>query len=214
MTEDPATAPTFDPRGVAAAGKRLRRQAMLLVVASLLFGIGVIAFMEGLNATPYETTDAMGRTMGFNDQFSREHYGIIFENMSLRGTLKAMGEIDYFAFVPFRNAGWCFVTVHLIALLVLARAREEKWITRFFLAQPVLFPWGVIGIFVLPLMVLDLVWFREADRESFVDVPFVCIAAHGCWLMVSGIIAWRCHRLKKRCSRGADFPRPAPPVET
>lgn len=182
---------------------RLRRQSIVLIVVSLVFGLFVIAFMAGLNATSYETTDAAGRTMGFNDRFSGEHYRIILGNMSWRGTFKEMWEGHYLLFGSIRGYEWLFVAMHGFALGLLVWARQEKWVIRFFLLQPLLFPLGILGIYALPLMVIDAAWFRTADREAFVDVPFVWVAAHGCWVIVSTIIAWRFFRYGRRAARSA-----------
>jgi hypothetical protein len=61
----------------------LRKRFIFLVILSLGFTVWVIGYRGGVGATPYDTVDSMGRTMGFNDHFSHEHYRIIVGNMNL-----------------------------------------------------------------------------------------------------------------------------------
>ncbi len=188
----------LDPGSRALAG-RVRWQSMALVVLSLVFGLSVIAFQAGLGATAYETTDSEGRTMGFNDRFSREHYGIILGNVSLQGTPGSMHDL-------------IFVGMHGLALGLLAGVRDGKWMIRFCLLQPLVFPLGLLGIYILPLWVADIAYYRTSDRESFVDVPFVPIMAGGFWLWVVAAIAWRLHRFRKRLRQSpllGEAPEPA-----
>ena len=52
-----------------------------LVGLTFVFALAVVALDAGVRATPYETADSEGRTMGFNDQFSTEHYRIVLGNI-------------------------------------------------------------------------------------------------------------------------------------
>jgi hypothetical protein len=62
---------------------KVKRLCLVGVVsASLLVSIATLVLDVGLRDTPYETKDSVGRTMGFNDPLSREHYGIIIRNFS------------------------------------------------------------------------------------------------------------------------------------
>ena len=139
--------------------------------------------------------------MGFNDRFSVEHYGIILGTMSARGTLGAMHVYE-----------WVFVGMHGLALVFLAGVREAKWIVRFCLLQPLVFPWGLIGIYALPLWVVDIAFYHTSDREAYVDAPFVPIIAHGLWLMMVFVLAWRWHRFRTRQGRSATTVETREPV--
>ena len=66
-------------------GGEPRGSLIVLVGLSLAISLLVFALRVGIDATPYETTDSAGRAMGFNDEFSHEHYRIIIGNMSVIG---------------------------------------------------------------------------------------------------------------------------------
>lgn len=152
-----------------------------LVILSLAFGLSVVAFRAGLDATPYETTDSAGREMGFNDTFSWEHYGIILQNCSVLGTLDYMGPYE-----------WLLLGCHALAIVLLLRVPDKPWTVGFFLAQPLLFPWGLPGQIVLFAYLWGTVSGTGShDREGFIDIPFIPLIAHSFWLLTAGVIAWR-----------------------
>lgn len=166
------------------------RQAVIwAVLLSLAVFAGSAWLRGGIGATPYETTDSAGRTMGFNVVFSAEHYGIILRNASLRAAWEQLGD----------DAPW-YPRWHLLLLLAhgvlfwMLRRCGARAIRRFLIVQPVLFFWGVMGLLFVPMCVADLLWFRTSDRESFVDIPFIAFLSQGMWLWVCAF-AW--FRLRK-----------------
>src|SRR5436190_956531 len=58
---------------------RNRWLVLLVVVSFLMFAVAFI-IRVGIEATPYDTTDSAGHTMGFNDPLSPEHYLIILRH--------------------------------------------------------------------------------------------------------------------------------------
>ena len=54
-----------------------------LVAASFFTFACCVIVRAGLGNTPWDTVDSRGRTMGFNDVFSLEHYTIILSNFSI-----------------------------------------------------------------------------------------------------------------------------------
>ena len=176
---------------VPASGVELgpRRSGLVaLVVLSLFFGLSVIGFRAGLDATPYETTDSAGRQMGFNDTFSKEHYGIILSNCSVLGTLYYMGLYE-----------WLFVGCHALAIVALVRWGDEPQVIAFFLVQALVFPWGIPGQIVLFLTLWGAFSGTGGhDREAFVDIPYIPVMAHSFWLLVCAVIVWRLIRSRKK----------------
>lgn len=166
------------------------RQAVIwAVLLSLAVFAGSAWLRGGIGATPYETTDSAGRAMGFNGVFSAEHYGIILRNASLREAWKQLGD----------DAPWAMVW-HLLLLLAhgvllwMLRRSGARAIRLFLVMQPVLFFLGLLGLIVVPMSLADLLWFRAADRESFIDIPYILVMSEGMWLWVCAF-AW--FRLRK-----------------
>ena len=149
-----------------------RRSSTLLILASLAFSTLVVAFWAALDATPYDAHDSLGRSMGFNDVFSREHYGIIWRHFSFGGTLAAVGPYE-----------WALLAAHVLAAGLVWKVRNEKHIVRFCLAQVLVFPAGVLG---LPFLVLfpPCALFFGADREAYIDIPFVVLLTQASWAPV------------------------------
>lgn len=160
-------------RGVA----RVRLVVQVLVVGSLLAGGFLRALETGMKATPWETTDSLGRPMGFNDPLGAEHYRIALGNVRLGGFI---GE-------GLAGSG-CFllwVAMHVLALVCVGRfdgVRPARLVA-FFLAQFLLFPAGFPGLVMNPFLAAEAVRGR-VDRETFVDLPFFWVTAHGLWLLV------------------------------
>ena len=156
---------------------------IVLVVLSLVFTFVVIGFRGGVAATPYDTMDSAGRTMGFNDHFSYEHYRIIVGNMNLG----QMGTHE-----------WLLVAAHLVMIVLLRLVRRKWWIIfSYALAQVLCFPWGVLGFVALPAYVLGCVT-QSNDRESIVDMPFIKMEAGAVWLAVASFIGWRMWRARRQ----------------
>lgn len=71
-----------------------RRPLYAAVILSFLTFFSFAWILGGIDATPNTTTDSKGRTMGFNDVFSAEHYGIILRNGDLYHTLRHLFKDD------------------------------------------------------------------------------------------------------------------------
>ena len=152
---------------------------------SLVCGILFIAFRAGISATSYGATDSAGRTMGFNDDFSVEHYGIILENVSIIGTFEFMEAYEY-----------VFLGIHLLAIGLLLRNKPiQMWLITFFAIQPLIFPWGFLGILYVPIY-LKMGLALSLDREMFIDNPFVWLTAHAVWIVAATFSAWRLFRAR------------------
>jgi hypothetical protein len=64
-----------------------RRLALLVQASFMVFAFAVV-LRVGIGATPYDTTDSVGRPMGFNDPLHAEHYVIMLRNFSPTELLK------------------------------------------------------------------------------------------------------------------------------
>jgi ribose/xylose/arabinose/galactoside ABC-type transport system permease subunit len=164
-----------------------RPKLCLLVLFSLLFGLGVIAFRAGLDATPYETADPQGRTMGFNDSFYAEHYGIILSNCSAYRTLNYLSPYDYL-----------FIAAHLVMAVLLLRGVGRGWVIGFGAIQPLVFPFGVPGVLFLVVKIASVFSNSNDDREAFIDIPFIALMAHPVWLIACAVIVWKFWRARRR----------------
>jgi len=155
-----------------------RKLIGLLLIPSILVSIVAILLTVGIGQTPYDTKDSLGRPMGFNDRLSPEHYQIILNNVS------------WPAFFDFGHAyDWLLLAMQITGLSILLRrtplVRIEFW---FFACQPILFPFAVLGIPMLPMLVSSALRGR-LDREGIIDIPFVWCTAHPIWVLTSITVA-------------------------
>ena len=56
------------------------RRLILFVLGSFITCAILVMLRIGIGATPYETTDSLGRAMGFNDRLYPDHYFIMLAN--------------------------------------------------------------------------------------------------------------------------------------
>jgi len=152
------------------------------VVLSLVLTLIVVSYRNGLDATPYETRDAVGRTMGFNDSFSHEHYGFIVGRMNLNTITIYQGGL---------------VATHLVMMGMLIWCRSKKEITGYAWMQFFLFPWGVLGFLAWPRYVM-MCLNESADREAFVDMPFVQMLGGAVWWIACALIIWQIKRSSRQ----------------
>ncbi len=159
---------------------RFNRRLALLVLASFMAFAFAVVLRVGIGATPYDTTDNVGRPMGFNDPLHAEHYVIMLRNFSPTEFLK----LEY-------GYEWILFAAHVLgAGILLASSRVSVRICRwFFLAQAALFPFGFLALPFLPFLVGSFFTGRM-DREGFVDIPFILVIAHPVWIVTSVIIAF------------------------
>jgi hypothetical protein len=151
-----------------------RRLALLVLVSFVAFAFAVV-LRVGLGATPYDTTDSVGRPMGFNDPLHAEHYVIMLRNFSPTELLKL--EYGYV---------WILFAAHVLgAGILLSSGRVSSRVCRwFFLAQAALFPVGFLALPFFPFLVASFFTGRM-DREGFVDIPFILAIAHPVWVVTS-----------------------------
>jgi len=159
---------------------QLKRRLAPLVLASFMVFAFAVVLRVGIDATPYETTDSVGRPMGFNDPLHAEHYLIMLRNFSPTEFLK----LEY-------GYEWILFAAHVIgAWILLASSRVSSRICRwFFLAQAALFPLGFVALPFVPFLVASFFTGRM-DREGFVDIPFILAIAHPVWVVTSLVIAF------------------------
>lgn len=94
--------------------------ASLVVLVSLLLCGGILTLEMGLSRTPYETTDSLGRRMGFNDPFSLEHYGIMLTHFHPKTMFRS--EAIY---------TWVLLLAHVFGFVVLGgMTKPERGWTR------------------------------------------------------------------------------------
>ena len=158
----------------------LRIRCGLVGVVFLSFGLCslIAAFVTGLWNTPFSTTDSLGRTMGFNDNLSFQHYAIALSNFSF----SKFSSIDFLY-------TWVLLTAHVIGLGMLATKRDRKEIQTklYFRIQLFLFPVGWIGMFVLPMLAAETAN-QSLDREGVIDIPFIALTAQPFWLICSVLV--------------------------
>ena len=165
---------------------------VVLVVASLVVTLLVVALDAGMANTPWETVDSAGHAMGFNDRLSAEHYRIALSNFRF----STLGTWPY-AYSDF------LILAQVLALVWLLRTPGSvglglRW---FFGLQGLLFPLGWLALFLLPRQIRDILGGVET-REGFIDVPFVAVTAQPVWVVVSGgLCLWSL--LRGRRSRGS-----------
>jgi hypothetical protein len=160
--------------------KVLHRWRVFLVWGSLAVFASAVVLRLGLGATPYDTTDSAGRPMGFNDPLHAEHYLIMIRHFEPADFLKAGRAYEWLLLAAHFAGAW---------LLVHPRRISPRWVRRYFFAQAVIFPFGILALPILPLLVAGFV--TGMDREGFIDIPFIVIATHPVWVVASWGIAFR-----------------------
>ncbi len=157
-------------------------KSCFLVLIGLCFAASLflMVLVEGIEATPRDTQDSRGRTMGFNDRFSPEHYRIALGNFRPGALFRGDYAYDWLLLVAQLVGAWCLWSAPRSA------RRATRW---YFLAQPAVFFIGTLGVVFLvgPILLVELLSF-QADRENFTDVPFLELVTQAAWVIVSGTI--------------------------
>jgi hypothetical protein len=153
---------------------KLRIAAFALVTLSFTFSSLVIMFVAGTWNTPFSATDTAGRTMGFNDRLSPQHYGIVFSNFEFKTLFFA--EYLY---------SWLLLLMHVCGAWLLVR--HPYRVQRFFVAQGVIFPLGWGGLFALP-SIIGSICRGSLDREGIIDIPFIALMAQPIWVLTAILI--------------------------
>lgn len=174
MEGDPPPAPSLWPLVVA-------------VLMSLVVLAGSAWIRGGVAATSYEAVDSLGRPMGFNDVFSAEHYGTLLRNADVGHAFEQMNSGN-----ALQN--WVLVLAHGVLLWLIATGTRRA-VRLFLMVQPVIFYWGWVGFWFMPIELADLFWIRSNDREGFVDIPYIAIMSQGAWFWVCGLVWWQVRRI-------------------
>ena len=119
--------------------------------------------------------------------FSAEHYGTLLRNADVAHAIEQM------------NSGsawqhWLLVVAHVVLLWLIATGTRQtvRW---FLAAQLVIFYWGWVGFWFMPIEVADLFWIHSNDREGFVDLPYIAIMSQGTWFWVCALVWWQVRRV-------------------
>lgn len=161
-----------------------QKPALLMIGASFVLCSFFIIVNAGIWNTPYETTDSLGRRMGFNDPLSWEHFWIILSNFRPQVLL-----------TPAYAYTWLLLAMHGLGAWLIARTDRlsRPRIRWFFALQLLLFPFGWLGFIALPMMV-GWLFNGTFDRETIIDVPFISITAHTVWIGTAAVLvlaSWR-----------------------
>jgi hypothetical protein len=159
---------------------QLNRRWALLVLATFLVFASAVALRVGIGATPYDTTDSLGRPMGFNDPLHAEHYVIMLRNFSPTEFLKLEYGYEWVLF------GAQVVGAGILLVSPRVSSRVCRW---FFLAQVAVFPFGILALPFVPLLVAGFFTGRM-DREGFVDIPFILAITQPVWVVSSLILVF------------------------
>lgn len=158
----------------------VRRRSFVVAILLSFAVLAASAWLRGgVGATPNDTVDSQGRTMGFNDVFSAEHYGILLKNAGWQHAVQQMSAHD-----------WLLAAFHPLLLLLLFTAGRR--LTKLFLwAQGAVFFWGWLGLYFAPIALADALFFHTNDREGFVDIPYISVISQGAWLWACFFILWK-----------------------
>ena len=115
--------------------------------------------------------------MGFNDPFSREHWGILLRTIDwqdYRLDAHASGSLVF----------WILAGMHVAAAgwILCADSRRLRAPMVFLGAQVLMFPGSIVGVLVLPHYLVAAVR-GEFDREGIVDGPLFTWAGQAVWLL-------------------------------
>jgi hypothetical protein len=143
-----------------------------MLCGSLIWLMGATVPAVGIDNTSYEARDSRGRTMGFNDKLSLEHYAIILRNFRISSvfSLRYVSE-------------WLLFAMHIVGiLLVTGKWFESKLAKAFFLLQMFLLP---VALFGAGLLVADAVAIPAGrmDREAFTDLPWSPLVSLPFWFV-------------------------------
>jgi hypothetical protein len=168
----------------------LRWLLALAVIISLAWCLITCVVHAGFNATPAGATDSNGRTMGFNDRLSAEHYMIMIRSFRLNRMFTA--EYGY---------AWLLIGAHIYALVALLRSGQkgEECKPCVFWVQNLLFPVGWLGWLVLPPTLHEIVS-GTASGETIVDIPFVACIGQPVWVLTSSIAGGVLTRARRKAA--------------
>lgn len=153
---------------------RQRKILSTLVVISVL-SFALCAALETGYEHPIQTSDGDGNVLGFNNPITVGLYFILLRSASPTGILRYLGWYGGF-----------YLLFHLIALVFFSvnpRLKPERAVAFGFFLQPLIFPFGLIGVLVLPYFVGDF-FVGKIDGEALQDFPPTLIL-QSLWLIIS-----------------------------
>lgn len=160
-----------------AMSTRLKIVQLLACLGSLAAVLLCRGIESAIGRVPYDTKDSMGRPMGFNDPFSREHWGILLRTIDWQDYGLDVAALDSAYF-------WLTVVMHLVAAAWILRGDLLRLRAPlvFLGVQILAFPGGVLGLMVLPPYCVEILS-GKLDREGIADVPFLAVTGHTIWLL-------------------------------
>lgn len=163
--------------------RKFRWEAAVALLSMAIVWLWV-ALATGIEQMPSNTMDSDGRTMGFNDPLSVEHYGIILRSWSFY-YLRGLGYYD-----------WLLLAMNGLGVgIVLSGRAGGKKARYFFLGQLAVFlPGALLGGMLAPYVLMG-VMSGGLDRESFTDIPIASLPIQWVWvwaaLLVFFFTRWR-----------------------
>ena len=154
------------------------RLAFAIILSSFLV-CGFIHILEiGLENTPYETRDSSGRSMGFNDPFSLEHYEIMARHFEWKDLVVADNWYS-----------WILLFSHAIGFVVIAKVGTGTavWTRWYFAGQWFVFPLGLVALPFFPSIIHSILG-GTLDREGVIDPPLLVYALnHPIWCIAASL---------------------------
>ena len=152
--------------------RRSRKWLLAMLWGSLIWLVAATVLAVGIDNTPFETRDSQGRTMGFNDKLSREHYVIMLGNFRISSVFSSRYASE-----------WLFLAAHVVGLiLVTGKWFVSRLAKAFFLLQMFLFPAALYGAMILFVSVAAIGTGRM-DREGFTDLPWSPLVSVPFWFV-------------------------------
>src|SRR5687767_4146604 len=119
--------------------KRAPFWVIAMVCGNLVWLAMATVLLVGIENTPYDSRDSLGRPMGFNDKLSPEHYTIIVRNFQFHSVF----DVRY-AF------GWAIFCAQVAGLMIVGgKLFASKLAKIFFSLQLILLPFALFGVIVL-----------------------------------------------------------------
>ena len=157
-----------------------RKPSLTILLAAGLMMAMLVALSVGIGATSYETTDSLGRPMGFNDPLHKEHYWSILRNFSPLRFFQLGYLYEWVLLALFLTGFW----------LLYSPAHFGRRSTRiFFAVQSLIFPFAWLGLGMMPGLIHNM-FSGRLTREDFIDIPFLWVTAHTVWILTSLLIVF------------------------
>jgi hypothetical protein len=118
--------------------------------------------------------------MGFNDPLYAEHYRIMIGHFDAKALLSGTYWYE-----------WVLAAAHIAGIvLLLGKTFPTRLVRWYFAAQALIFPFALPAMPFALLIYLGFLTGEATDREGFIDIPFIIVAAHPLWVATSLFIAY------------------------